>query len=183
MNGRRKASPPPMSDQGEQGEGFAKLEDDAESTAQRIAEAFAEAGEAISGTLEAAALSGSLSFSNMAESILQDLARIALELVVAEPLSSLGEQLGQSVAGSIGGILGQRQDGGPVLGGAPYLVGEQGPEVFVPNTSGAIVPTGPAQVINITIQAQGDAVSAVQRSERQITAAIARAAAAGGRLL
>jgi len=30
--------------------------------------------------------------------------------------------------------------GGPVFGNTPYLVGEQGPEVFVPNGSGSIVP-------------------------------------------
>lgn len=32
--------------------------------------------------------------------------------------------------------------GGPVSGGAPYLVGEQGPELFVPSGNGLIVPAG-----------------------------------------
>jgi phage-related minor tail protein len=31
--------------------------------------------------------------------------------------------------------------GGPVSGGSPYIVGERGPELFVPSNSGAIVPT------------------------------------------
>jgi hypothetical protein len=35
---------------------------------------------------------------------------------------------------------GPRQRGGPVRPDAAYLVGEAGPELFVPNTSGAIVP-------------------------------------------
>jgi hypothetical protein len=35
-----------------------------------------------------------------------------------------------------------RASGGAVTSGAPYLVGEQGPELFVPGTSGAIVPHG-----------------------------------------
>lgn len=35
-----------------------------------------------------------------------------------------------------------RAAGGPVTGGAPYVVGERGPEVFVPNQSGNIVPNG-----------------------------------------
>jgi phage-related minor tail protein len=30
--------------------------------------------------------------------------------------------------------------GGPVSGGQPYLVGERGPELFVPSVSGGIVP-------------------------------------------
>lgn len=35
---------------------------------------------------------------------------------------------------------GARADGGPVSGNTPYLVGERGPELFVPATSGRIVP-------------------------------------------
>lgn len=33
-----------------------------------------------------------------------------------------------------------RASGGPVTGGAPYIVGERGPELFVPSSSGQIVP-------------------------------------------
>lgn len=33
-----------------------------------------------------------------------------------------------------------RAEGGPVAGGQPYIVGEQGPELFVPNQAGQIVP-------------------------------------------
>jgi hypothetical protein len=36
--------------------------------------------------------------------------------------------------------LSTRAMGGPVTGSTPYLVGERGPELFVPNTSGSIVP-------------------------------------------
>lgn len=35
----------------------------------------------------------------------------------------------------------QRQEGGPVAGGQPYVVGERGPELFVPPTGGQIAPT------------------------------------------
>ncbi len=37
---------------------------------------------------------------------------------------------------------GPREKGGPVAGGQPYLVGETGPEMFVPNAGGQIVPNG-----------------------------------------
>ena len=40
----------------------------------------------------------------------------------------------------ISSIFGKRENGGPVTGGRPYLVGEQGPELFVPGQSGGIVP-------------------------------------------
>lgn len=49
------------------------------------------------------------------------------------------------VAGAIGGLVG-RADGGPVTSGHPYVVGERGPELFVPSQSGTIVPNGGAGV-------------------------------------
>lgn len=45
-----------------------------------------------------------------------------------------------------------RATGGPVTGAAPTLVGEQGPEVFVPHTSGTIIP-------NPGTSPQGDALN------------------------
>lgn len=36
----------------------------------------------------------------------------------------------------------RRASGGPVSGGRPYIVGEEGPELFVPGSSGGIVPNG-----------------------------------------
>jgi hypothetical protein len=41
--------------------------------------------------------------------------------------------------GGLGGIAGARAAGGPVAGGSTYLVGEKGPELFVPQTAGRIV--------------------------------------------
>lgn len=35
---------------------------------------------------------------------------------------------------------GARADGGPVSANAPYLIGERGPELFVPNTAGRVLP-------------------------------------------
>ena len=44
-----------------------------------------------------------------------------------------GAALGKTVA-----VAGARQEGGPVMGGRTYLVGERGPELFTPNTAGNI---------------------------------------------
>jgi hypothetical protein len=38
-----------------------------------------------------------------------------------------------------------RASGGPVTGGTPYIVGEVGPELFVPNASGTIIPNNALQ--------------------------------------
>jgi hypothetical protein len=54
--------------------------------------------------------------------------------------------------------FGFRANGGPVSSGFPYIVGERGPELFMPNTSGKIVPnnqtkTGSVNNFNITVNA------------------------------
>lgn len=48
-----------------------------------------------------------------------------------------------------------RASGGPVTGNTPYMVGERGPELFVPNKSGSIVPNHQmgGGTVNITVQA------------------------------
>ena len=39
-------------------------------------------------------------------------------------------------------IIGAKANGGPVASGNPYIVGERGPELFVPRSNGRIVPNG-----------------------------------------
>ena len=56
------------------------------------------------------------------------------------------------------GVMGFRANGGPVSSGFPFVVGERGPEIFVPNTSGKIVPnnqtrSGSVNNFNITVNA------------------------------
>jgi hypothetical protein len=57
----------------------------------------------------------------------------------------------------LGGLFGKRAGGGPVNSGAPYLVGERGPELFVPSMAGQVVPSyamsGTSTVNNYNIQA------------------------------
>lgn len=57
----------------------------------------------------------------------------------------------------LGGIFGKRAGGGPVNSGSPYLVGERGPELFVPSMAGQVVPSyamgGATTVNNYNIQA------------------------------
>ena len=63
--------------------------------------------------------------------------------------------------------------GGPVMGGTPYIVGERGPELFVPGSSGSIVPNhamggGGVQTINIYTSADPQAVvNAIKQYERR----------------
>ena len=75
-------------------------------------------------------------------------------------------------------MAGARASGGPVDAGSAYLVGENGPELFVPQTSGAIVPNA-RPAITLNVQAQ-DATSFL-KSETQLAAMLSRALARGQR--
>jgi tape measure domain-containing protein len=59
---------------------------------------------------------------------------IAAAAVVASGLAQVAAIRSQSFSG--------RQLGGPVMGGQTYMVGENGPELFTPNTTGSIVRNG-----------------------------------------
>jgi SLT domain-containing protein len=59
---------------------------------------------------------------------------IAAAGAVAAGMAQVAQIRAQSYSG--------RQLGGPVMGGTPYLVGENGPEMFVPNTTGSITRNG-----------------------------------------
>ena len=74
------------------------------------------------------------------------------------PLGPLGNPLSQHTTQYHSGML--RADGGPVSGGSPYIVGEKGPELFVPGSSGNIVPNhamGGANIV-VNVDASGSSV-------------------------
>jgi hypothetical protein len=59
---------------------------------------------------------------------------IAAAAVVANGLAQVAQIRSQQYSG--------REKGGPVAAGMPYIVGEAGPEIFKPSSSGTIVPNG-----------------------------------------
>lgn len=67
--------------------------------ADEMAQAFEYAGERISNALERAARKGEFSFSDMAESISRDLARLAVQELISNPLQSLFTAALQTVSG------------------------------------------------------------------------------------
>lgn len=96
------------------------------------------------------ALSGN--FDGISDSFSQMLNRMLAEALAADIARALfGADSKGNVMGT-GGLLGKavgwlgmqfggaRASGGPVSEGTSYLVGERGPELFVPNTSGKILP-------------------------------------------
>lgn len=62
-------------------------------------------------------------------------------LLLKAGLSMLGGNDGVGIFSILSGNFGgKRANGGPVSGGTPYVVGERGPELFVPSRSGTVVP-------------------------------------------
>lgn len=68
--------------------------------ANSLVDVFEQAGERIAGSLERAAQSGELSFSSMAESVLNDLARIAVNELITTPLQAGVASLTSTLASS-----------------------------------------------------------------------------------
>ena len=95
---------------------------------------------------------------------------------VATSVATAGTNTLLAVAGIVAAmalipkLAGARANGGPVAGGQTYLVGERGPELFTPNTSGAIIPNhalgGPAQGGGVTVNLIEDRSRAGQTQER-----------------
>lgn len=149
----------------------------ADQSAQKLERIFARAGSRIGNELAKAAKSGETSFAAMVESILQDLARLAVRKVVGNVL----EAVFAPTKGSFGGA---RADGGPVAPGMSYLVGERGPEVFRPAQSGQIETGQGRAPVNVHFHI-GDKAQAddFRRSSGQIAAMLGRAVAQGRKRL
>jgi hypothetical protein len=62
---------------------------------------------------------------------------------------------------------GARASGGPVAGGSSYLVGERGPELFTPGTSGNITPNNALGGGGITVNVNGGDPNSIVRALQQ----------------
>lgn len=110
--------------------------------------------------LEQFARTGRLSFEDLrriALSVLQDIAAELLEALFP-PLAGAGGGIARILLGSVITTTG-RAHGGPVSPGRPFLVGERGPELFLPPSPGRIAPLAPAPAprpvqIAITVNAR-----------------------------
>lgn len=130
-------------------------------------------------------LKGTESFSQAFKSVWHDMANKTKDILrdtlvkkvqemlqeqVLKPLEKFGKHLLNSVIGALTGeATGKatgKATGGPVEANTPYIVGEVGRELFIPNTSGTIIPND-----KLTIgQAQPVTVNVINRTGVQATA-------------
>ena len=151
---------------------------------------FAKAGDVLERGLLSAIRRGSLGFDDLKRAALQTMDEIAAQAVKSgigslfsgAPASSGGGAVGQLLAGAIGSLFGLpgRATGGPVSPGQAYVVGERGPELFVPTAAGRVdaSASAPAREVRVSIQLAAPrgtaAPTALRRSSRQVASAVRR---------
>jgi hypothetical protein len=119
----------------------------------QLAKISDDAGAIIAQGFEDAILSGE-KLQDVLKAIGRDLLRLVFQQTITQPLAS-------GISGALQGMF--RANGGPVSANSPYVVGERGPELFVPRASGSIVSnsnmnqgggsTGPSINVNYNIAA------------------------------
>lgn len=102
-----------------------------------------------------------------------DIGKAIIKLVVMKTISS--------IVPGLGALIPFRASGGAVSGGSPYVVGERGPELFIPSSTGRIEPNGRGSfgqggiMINLSgqfVQRGSDliaTISQVQQSQRRLS--------------
>lgn len=146
---------------GEATEATKKANDAAQDLGMTFASAFEDA------------IVGGKKLKDVLKGLHQDIIRIAVRKSITEPLA--GMVSGLFSGGGLSSLFPGREFGGPVTAGDPYIVGEAGPELFVPSQSGDIVPMGSESaqlsvVNNFSIHAPSGSVS--RETQQQIAAKV-----------
>ena len=127
------------------------------------------------------AIDGTKRLQDVATDLLKKIADKLLD--VAVNMALFGSMSG---TGTGGGLLGgffkstpkAKAKGGSVTGGSPYLVGERGPELFMPGRSGGIAPAGSfggGTNVVVNVDATGSNVQGDDQSSKQLGVLLAAA--------
>lgn len=107
---------------------FEDFKNNAMDTGKQMADSFGNFTSGMEDAFVQFAQTGKLSFKSLANSIIADLIRIAVRRAIVA-----------AIGGPLGSLFGMA-NGGSAMAGTPYMVGERGPELFVPSSAGKIVP-------------------------------------------
>lgn len=150
-----------------------------------LVDSFDKAGSTLERGLLSALRRGSLGFDDLKRVALRSLDEIAAHALSSGLASVFGSQsggLGGLLGNSLGALLGLpgRATGGAVSPGRGFVVGEDGPELFVPTSAGRIERNGSLTggvrevrvAINMTAPRGTSAPVAMRRSSRQVASAV-----------
>jgi lambda family phage tail tape measure protein len=173
---------------------IANYNDAAQNMAAQTESAVTNAAKGMEDALVSFATTGKLNFKSLADSIIADIirmqARAAISGLFSAAVSAVGGYFGNGFATTTANIQGgnsldnlvnntggwgtipARATGGPVDAGTTYLVGEKGPELFNPGTSGTIVPNhaitsssgGGDLTVNVPVSIEGSGSTTDQRN-------------------
>ena len=148
--------------------------------AEQLKQVYSDVGMTIkSGVIDAiqGAIDGTKSLGEVATGILKNIANKILDVAVNFAL--FGALSGTGTGGGLLGGLFKRANGGPVSAGTPYMVGERGPELFMPRQGGSIVPNnalGGSTSVVVNVDASGNSnVQGDQAQSRQLGIAVSAA--------
>lgn len=108
--------------------------------------AFSNAFKGMEDALVSFVTTGKLDFTSLVNSMIADLVRYQIQQSIMKPLMSSLSGKGGGIEVSSGGFLDSAlkffgfANGGQPPVGVPSIVGEKGPELFIPNTPGTVVP-------------------------------------------
>ena len=124
------------------GGGFKKAMKDAEDYTKSLGKVGENIFNSMADGLADFVMTGKIKFKDFANSVIRDLLRIFARWALMKGIEAIVGYFTGGASTAVTGVVkpGTKQHGGSVSAGSPYVVGEAGPEMFVPNTSGNIIP-------------------------------------------
>ena len=162
---------------------------------EELTRAFESFGRKSADAIADFVVDGKGNFSDLIKSMIKDMISFSIYQNLMKPLFGGGGTNFLSSIFSFGGgsgrttiagnaLGGLRASGGSVASGSPYVVGENGPELFVPNRSGSIVPdtsmsgNGGGVIVNQTINVSTGVQQTVRAEIQSLLPQISNAAKA-----
>ena len=154
-------------------EGVDKIKEKEKAT-KKLKETMAAVGEEIESGIKnnlRDAITGAKTFGEAMTNVLNKIRDKIIDAQIDKLIGNFGENFGKGkdggkgLGGFLGGILGGLfADGGRPPVGKASLVGERGPEIFVPKVAGTIIPNnqlggGTTNIVNVSVDASDSAVS------------------------
>ena len=175
------------------------------SEADQLKEKFNEIGQSVEQGIVSnltEAVMGTQTLAQSAINVLNQLKRKLVEVAMERAVSGIGDSIGGFLGGIFGGrkkkaaplitntFLGGagssflssifRANGGPVSAGRSYVVGERGPELFTPRSSGMVTANkniggGTTNIVNVSVDASNSSVSGNNADAQALGAVIGAA--------
>jgi tape measure domain-containing protein len=171
-----------------------KIQDENKKKTEELKEKMTEVGEEIESSIKnnlRESITGAQSFGQAMTNVLNKIRDKIIDAQIDKILGGFGENFGSAASGGqkkglggfIGGLLGGLfADGGRPPVGKASIVGERGPELFVPKVAGTIIPNNKlgggdntTNIVNVSVDASGSQVAGNSADAQQLGAVIGAA--------